>query len=133
MRLALAFCLCAGSVWAQDEATTQPTEPIAETAEANGGVLRGLDKVSGATVDIEMLVGASKDFGRLQVTMSDCRYPADDPSSNSYAHLTIREGAAAVVFDGWMVASSPALNALDHARYDIWLLRCNTSAASGSN
>ncbi|MGB0800115.1 MAG: DUF2155 domain-containing protein, partial [Planktomarina sp.] len=28
---------------------------------------------------------------------------------------------------GWMVASSPALNALEHPRYDIWVLRCKTS------
>ena len=27
-------------------------------------------------------------------------------------------------FRGWMIASSPALMALDHARYDIWLIRC---------
>ena len=32
-----------------------------------------------------------------------------------------------VAFSGWMVASSPALNALDHSRYDIWVLRCMTS------
>jgi len=30
------------------------------------------------------------------------------------------------VFKGWMIASSPALNALDHPRYDVWVLRCIT-------
>ncbi len=30
-------------------------------------------------------------------------------------------------FSGWMIASSPALNALDNPRYDVWLLRCNNS------
>jgi len=29
-------------------------------------------------------------------------------------------------FDGWMIASAPALNALDHARYDVWVMRCKT-------
>ncbi|MEC8294787.1 MAG: DUF2155 domain-containing protein, partial [Pseudomonadota bacterium] len=33
------------------------------------------------------------------------------------------------MFRGWMMASAPALNALDHARYDVWPLRCNTPAA----
>ena len=27
-------------------------------------------------------------------------------------------------FYGWMFASSPALSALDHPRYDIWVLKC---------
>ncbi|MGB0439332.1 MAG: DUF2155 domain-containing protein [Paracoccaceae bacterium] len=31
------------------------------------------------------------------------------------------------VFEGWIIASSPALNAMDHARYDVWVLRCNTA------
>ncbi|MEZ5716636.1 MAG: DUF2155 domain-containing protein [Paracoccaceae bacterium] len=30
------------------------------------------------------------------------------------------------IFTGWMVASSPALNAMDHRRYDVWVLRCIT-------
>ncbi|MGB1970407.1 MAG: DUF2155 domain-containing protein, partial [Paracoccaceae bacterium] len=33
-------------------------------------------------------------------------------------------------FMGWMVASSPALNPLDHRRYDVWVLRCAMSEAS---
>jgi hypothetical protein len=26
-----------------------------------------------------------------------------------------------------MVASSPALSALDHPRYDVWVMRCSSS------
>ena len=36
------------------------------------------------------------------------------------------------VFSGWMFASSPALSALDHPVYDIWVLRCESSTASKS-
>lgn len=32
-----------------------------------------------------------------------------------------------VVFSGWMFASSPALSAMDHPRYDVWVLSCNIS------
>ncbi len=31
------------------------------------------------------------------------------------------------LFSGWMLASAPALNAMDHPRYDVWALRCITS------
>ena len=32
------------------------------------------------------------------------------------------------IFRGWMFASSPALNALEHAVYDVWVIDCKTRA-----
>ncbi len=99
-----------------------------EVASAPGAVLRALDKVSGVTEDLEIGRGAARGFGRLTVALSDCRYPVEDPSSNAYGHLTISDtNSGTVEFDGWMVASSPALSALDDPRYDVWLLRCNSN------
>ena len=31
------------------------------------------------------------------------------------------------VFSGWMFASTPGLNALEHSVYDIWVIRCMAS------
>ena len=31
---------------------------------------------------------------------------------------------ASHLFSGWMLASSPALNALEHPVYDVWVLDC---------
>ena len=95
--------------------------------QAPAGLLRWLDKVSGETADVELSRGQSAVWGRLTIQMDDCRYPAEDPSSDAYAHLTIRDSLVKEpVFSGWMIASSPALSALDHARYDVWVLRCVT-------
>ena len=67
-------------------------------------------------------------MGALTVTLDDCRFPTDNPSGDAFEHLTIHYRAAAEpVFSGWMFASSPALNAMDHPRYDVWALRCSTS------
>ena len=94
---------------------------------APAAILRGLDKVDGSLTDIEMNAGESRSYGRLQITLGECRYPEGNPSGNAYALLTIREGdAQAPIFSGWMIANTPALNALDHARYDVWVLRCKT-------
>ncbi len=94
---------------------------------APAAVLRGLDKVDGSLTDMEMASGESRSYGRLQITLGQCRYPVGNPSGNAYAHLTIREGDAPTpIFSGWMIAKTPALNALDHARYDVWVLRCKT-------
>jgi hypothetical protein len=105
-----------------------------ETTDAPGALLRGLDKVSGISTDIEVKTGETAKLGRLEIALSNCRYPTNDPSSNAFGHLTIRDPLASEVsFDGWMIASSPALNALDHPRYDVWLLRCTNVAASGGS
>lgn len=98
-----------------------------EVSTAPGAVLRGLDKVDGSLTDIELATGETRDFGRLNIGLGECRYPTSNPSGNAYAYLTIREkGKDAPIFAGWMIAAAPALNALNHARYDVWVLRCNT-------
>jgi hypothetical protein len=94
-------------------------------AESDAGILRWLDKLTGETADIELVLGQEAVSGRLSIRLDACRYPADNPASDAQAHLTIRDaGVEAPVFEGWMVASSPALSALDHPRYDVWVLRC---------
>lgn len=91
------------------------------------GTLRVLDKVAGATVDVTLTRGQIYAIGALEVALGECRYPADDPASEAYAYLTISDQIiAAETFRGWMVASAPGLNALDHHRYDVWVLRCAT-------
>lgn len=100
-----------------------------ETEPAQAGILRGLDRISGKVADVELALGSSAQlFGRLRVTLHDCRYPAGDPASNAYAYIAIEDELRGdAVFEGWMVAAAPALNALDHARYDVWALRCKSS------
>ena len=94
----------------------------------NGVELKGLDKVSGEVVDLRLKVGETAEVGRLEVTASECRYPEDNLAGEGYAWLTIRDPQHdAVLFEGWMVASSPALHALDHPRYDVWVIRCTTA------
>jgi len=90
-------------------------------------MLRGLDKVDGKIVDMTLLDGNVAEIGRLSVELHECRYPADDSAADAYALMTIRDIATSkVLFSGWMLASSPALNALEHPRYDVWVLRCKT-------
>jgi len=101
----------------------------AETAiSASGGVVRWLDKVSGETGDLELSRGQSAQNGRLTIQLDECRYPEGDAPTEAYAHLTILDILMdKPAFAGWMIASSPALSAMDHSRYDVWVLRCLTN------
>lgn len=105
--------------------------PLAAQEAVNSGagaVLRALDKLNAKVSDFTILNGATQAMGLIEITLNDCRYPQGNPSGDAYAFLTIREaGVPEPVFRGWMVASSPALNPLDHARYDVWVMRCTTS------
>lgn len=94
-------------------------------AEAPSGVLRFLDKLTGQTGDLELARGQSATNGRLTIQLDACRYPADNPAGEAQAHLTIMDSSRTdPVFAGWMLSASPALSALDHPRYDVWVLRC---------
>lgn len=99
---------------------------IDRVVESDGAVLRGLDKMTGHVTDIEIARGQTLSLGRLEITLGECRYPANNPSGNAYAYLVIREpNTDSPNFAGWMIAAAPALNALEHPRYDIWVMRCN--------
>jgi hypothetical protein len=99
-----------------------------QVASAEGGVLRALDKVSGLSRDVEMQRGETSRVGSLNVTLNECRYPEGNPAGDAYAELDIVEtGEENRLFAGWMIASAPALSALEHPRYDIWVIRCSTS------
>lgn len=103
-------------------ATAQPV------ASAGAAVLRGLDRLSGELSEYEVAVGDRVLHGDLMIEVRDCRFPRDNPSGDAFGFLVIRDiRVDGPVFEGWMVASSPALNALDHMRYDVWLIRCKTS------
>lgn len=103
-----------------------------EVTSAPGAVLRGLDKVAGTTADLTVRNGESATFGTLAITVADCRYPVDNPAADAFANLDIMDSDGAALFGGWMVASSPALLAMDHPRYDVWVLSCILPEASES-
>ena len=140
-RALLALILLALPATAQEAVITSPVESTGtltiipdvradevQAKNATGVRLKGLDKVSGDVSDLELSVGESATVGRIEVTLGECRYPEDNPTGEGYAWLTIRDPSRdALLFDGWMSASSPALNALDHPRYDVWVIRCTTA------
>ncbi|MDG1352616.1 MAG: DUF2155 domain-containing protein [Sulfitobacter sp.] len=114
--LALVCALCATSATAE------------QTSNGQGAILRALDKTSGQTVDLSIPSGQVASLGRLKIVLNECRYPAGNPSGDAYAEMEVSEiGHAGTVFSGWMIASAPALNAMEHQRYDIWVMRCITS------
>ncbi len=97
-----------------------------EITEAPGAKLRVLDRLTGEVSDLVLANKQSEVIGRITVQLDGCRYPSNGSHAEAFVHLTVMDTAAKdPVFSGWMVASSPALSALDHPRYDVWVLRCD--------
>ncbi len=95
------------------------------TKASNSAELRTLDTLTGVVEDLTIAVGQTRSYERLMITVEQCRYPIDNPNSDAFAYVTIQDiREDEPRFDAWMIASSPALSALEHPRYDVWLLRC---------
>lgn len=126
-----ALALAAGQAVAAQPASPSmaPSGQISNeqaTAQARVVHLRGLDSLAGKAVDIDVPVGEAVRFGRLEILAEACRVPRDDPKADAYAFLKIRDVREETPrFSGWMFASSPALSALDHPRYDVWVTSCS--------
>jgi hypothetical protein len=89
--------------------------------------LRGLDNLNGTAQDITVRAGETVRYGHLEITAETCRVPRETPTADAYAFLKIRDVREdSPRFSGWMFASSPALSALDHPRYDVWVVSCSS-------
>lgn len=95
-------------------------------------VMQGLDKVTARVSTFQAPLGATVRFGTLSITVHSCeRTPPEEPPESSVflEILEIRQDEPSVpLFSGWMFASSPALSALEHPVYDVWVLECQRTA-----
>lgn len=101
-----------------------------------GAVLQGLDKVTARIFTFEAPRDRPVRFGRLEIVTRACHKTPPEEPPESAAFLDITElppgGAPRRLFTGWMFASSPALSALEHPVYDIWVVDCMNAASSSS-
>jgi hypothetical protein len=113
-----------------------PPAPPPPPAIVTGAELQALDKISARTTKFAVPFGQSVKFGTLMISVTDCRKNPPEEQTESAAFLDIQEidpGAAPKkLFHGWMFASSPALNPLEHPVYDVWVLDCSTASGSSA-
>jgi hypothetical protein len=113
----------------------QAQGPILEHGVA---ILQGLDKVTARVSPVRAPLDQPTQFGTLEVVVRACRETPPTEPPESAAFLEIRElppasdveSAPVDLFSGWMFASSPAVSALEHPVYDIWVVDCADPIAS---
>ena len=106
----------------------------APTAAQDIAVLQGLDKVTARISTLDAPINESIRFGTLALVVRHCRKtpPEEPPETTAFLEIDdIRRGQAPIrLFSGWMFASSPALSALEHPVYDVWVIGCRRRSTS---
>lgn len=122
------------AAFAQDIPNTIPSDAEMATSHGVSVQLRALDKITARITEVELPVGDEKKFGTLIIKARYCRSRPPQETPESFAYLEIDDvkvsGKRERIFDGWMLASSPAVSALEHAVYDVWVIGCKTVAPS---
>jgi hypothetical protein len=107
---------------------TSATTALAETIANPVAAFSGLDKITGRITKFDVYIGETVQFGALQITPRVCytRPPTETQRTSVFVEVdqVSLKGQITRIFTGWMFADSPALNAIDHAVYDIWLDDC---------
>ncbi|MCF4099849.1 DUF2155 domain-containing protein [Maritalea sp. P4.10X] len=103
-------------------------EPVANPVVA----LAGLDKVTGRIITFDVYIDETVQFGALQITPRACYSRPPNETQRTSVFLEVDQvslkQSVTRIFTGWMFADSPALNAVDHSVYDIWLVDCKQSS-----
>lgn len=116
----------------------KPPEP-AKRQRYTIAILQALDKVTTETMRFEVPVGQPIRYKTLVFTVRACETAAADevaPETAAYVVVDTQPKAQAgrpappgrQVYKGWIYASSPGLNPLQHPVYDAWLIACKQAA-----
>ena len=117
----------------QEQSNTESSDIQAFPAKTGKIVtLRGVDKTTGRVSTFDAPAGDVVSFGTLRIKAQTCQSAPPEEAPETTAFLEIDNvavtGEVVRVFSGWMFASSPAVSALEHAVYDVWVISCKTSA-----
>lgn len=113
-----------------------PAPTTSAAPQALGVVLGGIDKVAARTAKLEINLRQQAVYNTLIIKAYACktRPPEEPPESAAFLEILERkpDGTMQKLFSGWMFASSPALNALEHPVYDVWVVSCKTAPAANT-
>lgn len=96
--------------------------------EMNTAQMQAMDKITGRVNVIEVPVGGEVKFGSFSVVVRSCKTRSEDEIPENFAFVDVTDKSFDKeefnIFKGWMFSSSPAINAIEHPIYDVWLLKC---------
>jgi hypothetical protein len=131
------FVIAALALIAPAAAATTPNADLnARAVAAASGkptlLMRGLDKITGRAFDIVAPLNTPVKFATFTITARFCYSTPQSETPETAAFVQIDDARPDKplkrIFSGWMYASSPGLNGVQHPLYDVWAIFCRTSA-----
>ena len=94
----------------------------------NTAKLQAMNKLTGRVSVIDVPVNGEAQFGSFSIVVRACKTRPPEEAPDNFAFVDVvdkqEDGTISNIFKGWMISSSPALNAIEHPIYDVWLLQC---------
>jgi hypothetical protein len=94
----------------------------------------GLDKITARITNFDVYINETVQFGSLQITPRVCYTRPPNESQRTSVFVEVDQvsihGGSKRILTGWMFADSPALNAIDDAVYDFWLVDCKQQSTT---
>lgn len=100
----------------------------AADVDMNMAQMQAMDKITGRVSIIEVPVGGEVSFGTFSVVVRSCKTKTEEEVPENFAFVDVTDKSfnneEYNIFKGWMLSSSPAVNAVEHPIYDVWLIKC---------
>lgn len=108
---------------------------LASNIETNIARMQAMDKITGRVSEIDVPVNGEAKFGSFSIVVRRCvtRSPEETPENTAFVDVVDNYNTddPINIFKGWMFSSTPALNAVEHPIYDVWLLKCYNADLKG--
>lgn len=103
---------------------------VAEANEisTNSAIMQSMDKVTGRVKQITVPVNSKITYGDFSLVLRACKKRPAEETPENFAFVDVADKSFGVeeynIFKGWMLSSTPGINAIEHPIYDVWLLEC---------
>jgi Uncharacterized protein conserved in bacteria len=90
--------------------------------------IKALNKITGKAIVLAAPLNKPVKFATLTITARTCYStpPSETPETSAFLQIDDDrpDQSHTRAFSGWMYASTPGLNSLQHPLYDVWVISC---------
>lgn len=101
---------------------------VAAEIPKNAALMQAMDKVTGRVNKITVPVNSKISFGDFSLVLRSCKKRPAEETPENFAFIDVTDKSFGTdeynIFRGWIVSSTPGINAIEHPIYDVWLLEC---------
>lgn len=100
----------------------------AEEIKTSAALMQAMDKVTGRVNKITVPVNSKITFGDFSLVLRSCKKRPAEETPENFAFIDVADKSFGKdeynIFRGWILSSTPGINAIEHPIYDVWLLEC---------